>query len=442
MKLMILVVAVIFSCAWLEKVCYIPDRSKINYIHDDFNRIVIYHGLQVSNSAKYSPDNLPWHTKKDFEKMNTWGFNLVRYTFLWEAFEPVKGQYNLNYLNECVKRWVWLRDLGIDVVIDIHQDLYAKKFTGNGFPPWAIRDNDLPFTEQKPWNLNYTEPAVIACYTNFWKNDTLKQAYIKAVEYVLKAADTLDNVIGIDVMNEPFPGVLTNFEKLILSDFYNKLQDVFFKAGYKKRVFFEPAIQTSTGLPTALNFTPQKSAIYCPHYYDPFCHENRPYKSENQRLMARAIAIKAKEAQDFSIPVIFGEWGIPITVENYNQYITDFLDYTDDYCIGWSYFSYDAGSPMAILDEAGGTRVSLTLLSRVYPQKIAGINPVYAIKDTVFNLSYEKIDTRAPTEIFIPMYRLSNVLATVNGKPVDISGTKLIFHNDENKIQRVRITWF
>jgi endoglycosylceramidase len=441
-KLIILVVMLIFGCAWLEKICYIPDRSKMNYIHDDDNRIIIYHGINIANSSKYSNNFLPWQTKADLVKLNIWGFNLVRYIFLWEAFEPIKGQYNNEYLNGCIKIWNELKNLGIDVVIDIHQDLYARKFTGNGFPEWTIRDNNIPFHEQKPWNLNYSEPAVITCYTNFWKNDTLKQAYINMVDRLLKVINTMDNIIGIDVMNEPFPGYLVNFEKITLSDFYNKHQDVFFKNGYKKRFFFEPTIQTSTGLPTDLKFTPQKSAIYFPHYYDPSCHEGNPYKSENRRLLARAISVKVKEAQDFGVPILFGEWGVPINVENYNQYISDFLDYTDDYCIGWSYFSYDVGSPMAILDEAGGTRISLSLLSRVYPQKIAGKDPIYKIKDTIFTLTYEKIDTKTPTEIYVPTYRLLNVSATVNGKPVDIIENKLIFYNDENKIQKVKITWF
>jgi endoglycosylceramidase len=384
------------------------------WIRDSDGRIVIYHGLNISNNAKRSPNFISWHTKKDFIRMRDWGFNSVRYLMFWEAIEPVKGQINTEYLNASVEKIKEMGKCGLDVIVDIHQDLYSKKFTGNGFPSWTENDGGHPFTQQTPWNLNYLQRPVIACYTNFWKNATLQKAYVDMLCVVLKAVDPLPNVVGIDVMNEPFPGALLLFEEKYLTTLYTKLLKVF--KGTTKKMFFEPWMSTSSGLPTDLKFKPDSSCVYAPHYYDAFCHEGSDYLDSNQKFMRSALEYKVLEAQRFNVPMWFGEFGVGVRVNGYLQYLKDFCSLANEYGFSWSYYSYD------ISDDGGFGLITkdfeelppLKILSQIYPQRIAGEDPKFMDDGKKFTLTYTATILQKPTIIFIPASK-QNIIVMVDG---------------------------
>ena len=464
-------VAILISIAALTLVAIIflsCASAKTKHILDSDGRITIYHGINVANSGKHSPDHLPWTTKEDLARLKTWGFNLVRYLVFWEAIEPTEGNIDSNYINATRERITWLQELGIDVIVDIHQDIYASKFTGNGFPVWTINDDGLPFTEQHPWSANLLEPAVIASYKNFWTNETLKKKYVELVKLVFaEFADPFSNVLGVDVMNEPFPIVsqefvkaikekkitdikakylteIANFEKQYLDRLYT---DIAANVKTNKKIFFEPVIYTSAGIPSRLKFKPEDNWVYYPHYYDPFCHESKPYKETNEKLMKASVLIKNFEAYRFRTPILYGEWGIGQTVENFQQYIIDFMNLADKHVYGWTYFCYDPGHPFSPIDANKEETPQCKTLVRPYPQKIAGINPKFKITGNVFELTYELSgkttlpgDERDVTIIFVPGAVLTRFKVETDGY-VQNADNLILYHNTAKKIQKIKITF-
>lgn len=423
-----------------------PTQNKpMPYILDKKNRRVLYHGLNISNAAKDAPDLISWHTKDDFARLKDWGFNMVRYLVFWQAIEPTKGSYNAEYMQKTVERINWLKELGIDVIVDFHQDLYCKKYTGDGFPDWSAVN--LPFTERHPWNLNYTEPAIIASYNNFWKSSELKNKYITVLEYLLSYVSPLENVIGIDLMNEPFQGNIFKFEKETLTLFYDKIQAMMNGNGYKTRIFFEPTMLTSSGMPTNLAFKCRPGSVFSPHYYDIFCHEGATYTWFNRLLMKKSLEIKIREAQNFGTPIMLGEFYIPSNVKNYLESIKDIISVSNKYSIGWAYYSYDKG---VIINNDGIETDTLKALVGIYPQRIAGKNISISscliweiFSDSIFTLKYETDPTiKGPTEIFIPKY-YENIKITVNKKAIEgsFSGTVFKYKNDSNQYQCIDICW-
>jgi endoglycosylceramidase len=423
------------NCTYKKKLFYSPQKNKSVYIKDSTNRIVVYHGLNISNYSKSSVDFLPWQTKDDFAKIKIWGFNLVRYLVFWQAIEPVKGQYNKEYIQKTLERIQWLKELGIDVVIDVHQDLYSAKFTGNGFPHWTIHDNGIKFNQRKPWNMNYFEPAVIESYNYFWRSDELKTDYINMLQFLLSNVDSFDNVVGIDVMNEPFLGTILSFEKNTLTKFYDKIQVMMIANNFKTEMFFEPMMYTSGGIPSDLRFVLQRDCSYYPHYYDAFCHEGKAYKSFNKTVMQRAIAIKLRESQDFNSPLLIGEFGISPSVEGHLQYLKDLVSIMDKNLIGWTYYTYDkkTWSDFGIVDNDGNPTELLQPLVNVYAQKIAGKNPQINRDENQFMLDYE-IDASitGQTEIFIPQLDVTSITVNDMSFPV-VSNQVFKFENDIGK---------
>ncbi len=431
--------------AGLIRLCRAPGPERY-HLRDKDNRIVVYHGVNVANCAKGAPGFTGWHTKEDFARLQKWGFNCVRYLVFWEAVEPTEGVYDENYIDSVIERIHWMQELGLDVVIDFHQDLYSRKFTGNGFPDWTLHDDGIPFHPRSRWNFNYFEKAVIRSYTNFWASRALRDKYVAMVEHVVRRIDTLPNVAGVDIMNEPFPGMNLRFEAGILSAFYGDMQAMWRRNAFAAPMLFEPMMYNSGGLPTGLTFQPGNRCVFAPHYYDPLCHEGYVYGGFAKFWMRLWARERLKDAQRFHTPLLYGEFGIASTTAGHLEYLTDFLNLLDHNQASWTYYSYDKSDreSFGIVDNAGNEKDNLSVLVRAYPQRIAGDNPVFGQEGKRFDLSYKANDAKAPTVVFVPP-RFKGVKALFNGHAVSPSlQTGLLTLDNEGgtgTMQKLHVEW-
>lgn len=417
-----------------------------HYFRDSENRIVMYRGICVANTAKTAPDFLPWQTKEDFARLKEWGFNLVRYQVFWAAIEPEEGLINDAYLDATAERIQWLRDLGVDVFLDVHQDLYAAKFSGNGFPAWTIHDSNVPFHLRSPWNANYLEPAVLASYAYFWNSEELQAKYIAMLERLLHRFGEFPNVIGVDVMNEPFPGLNLSFESKQLSPFYEKTLAMWRESKTAVRLFFEPMMFNSAGIPTMLSFKPDAGCVFAPHYYGPLVHEGAPYTALSRMWMALVFKQRVRDAQRFGTPLVFGEFGIAADVRGYLRYLDDFANLADRYGAAWTYYSFDKSDQesFGILDEQGRDTERAAHLVRPYAQRIAGERPEMRLCEKSFDVSYDAGSSDAPSVVFVPS-RYSGVRISINGIPFSIKSDSLCFdipnQVQAGKRQVVHVSW-
>src|SRR5688500_19360674 len=105
----------------------------------------------------------------------------------------------------------------------MHQDVWAEVFGGNGAPKWACVDNLVEPNEiLSPWWKNYFTREVMASFGRFWTDTSLQDHYGRAWQAVVRRASRHANVIGYDMMNEPFPGkrIPWTFEAKQLSEFH------------------------------------------------------------------------------------------------------------------------------------------------------------------------------------------------------------------------------
>ena len=60
---------------------------------------------------------------------------------------------------------------GIHSLIDFHQDLYNEKFSGEGWPDWAVLDDGLPAEPLAGFPATYiTSPGLNRAFDNFYAN--------------------------------------------------------------------------------------------------------------------------------------------------------------------------------------------------------------------------------------------------------------------------------
>ncbi|HOZ47086.1 MAG TPA: cellulase family glycosylhydrolase [Candidatus Hydrogenedentes bacterium] len=423
--------------------CAPPSRP--TYIHDEDGRIVIYHGVNVASHAKSAPDHLSWHTREDLARLRDWGFNHVRYLVFWEAIEPEDGVFDEVYMANTLERLRWLDELGIDVIVDLHQDLYGQRFGSHGFPDWATDDGGREYVPKHPWNVNYFQTSMWGTFDNFWRSDEIKARYVAMVEYLMGKIEGVPGVVGLDIMNEPWPSYGLLFERKFLSGFYEDIQAMRRRNGFTTPLFFEPIVTDTMVLPSTLVFKPDPGSVYYPHYYDPFGHEGLPYGPLGRVLLGATVKQRVRDAHRFGTALMFGEFGIADTTSGSGAFLEDFIALMNEYHLGWTYWSYDKGGPSSfcLVQEDGTPNPKLSHLVYVYPQRIAGRNPDIEYDDTTFTLRYDPIDTSAPTVVFVPP-SLTNVRVTVNGAATDYHATAPLIvhaHGADSSRQELSVQW-
>lgn len=185
-------------------------------IRDSSGRQVFLWGVNVGEKSS-ALRHQSWHGPEDFRNLRRWGMNAVRLLIFWSAVEPEPGRYDDSYLALVDQRIDWARDAGLYVILDMHQDLWSESIPGgNGAPAWATLDDDRPhFTIGDIWSTAYyVSPRVHRAFDSFWNNAPgpdgigIQDRFALAWQHVAQRYARRPEVIGFDLMNEPFPGSL------------------------------------------------------------------------------------------------------------------------------------------------------------------------------------------------------------------------------------------
>ena len=227
--------------------------SKDNrFILDDTGRATIFHGVNVvvklppyiPNTDKFDPLNSL--TSEDIKYMKQMGFNLVRLGIIWESVERKEGEYDIAYLQKMKALVNQLGENGIYTMIDAHQDVFSRKFCGEGVPyfytekigyenkckssaiaqilhwinvckpmdsyGFRLDENGLPLVEDcKTHNFvdYHFAPEMTSAYKSFFDNKyNIQDKFAKFWQVVAKEFKGNKYVVGYDLWNEPFPGGL------------------------------------------------------------------------------------------------------------------------------------------------------------------------------------------------------------------------------------------
>lgn len=400
---------------------------------DEYGRKVILRGINFSDRSK-RPPFLPQMSFNEIDRLKEWGFNSVRFLILWEAIEPEEGSINEEYI-EAVKTWVdEFKRREMYVILDMHQDLYARKLGGDGAPEWAVKE--CPYEPIDVWYLNYLQPAVILNFDRFWKNeDNLQEHYINSWLEVVRRFKNERYVLGYELMNEPYSGSIPfincEFESKYLHLFYEKLIRKIREVDPHHIVFFEPSIWKGGGLVSCLSELPFDNIVYAPHYYDPFVMWVFPYNGDERRTES-AFVLNEKEASRMGVPWILGEFGILFNTENSEEYLEDHMRLIERFMIGSFYWNYNTAEEdeMSPVSSDGSERCwdeklcMKDVLSRPYPSFVNG-EPIEFSFDRdkkEFTLRFISEGEDVPTEVVVPAFLIQNeIIISLNRGYYDFS---------------------
>ena len=182
------------------------------FLTDPAGRVVFLHGINaVWKRAPYvAPDSAAGFTAADADFLASNGINAVRLGVLFAGVMPNRGEVDQGYLAKIDRIVQLLATRHIWVLLDFHQDAFNEKFKGEGFPPWAVHDDGIPFVDAGSFFANYQTPAVQRNYDHFWNDDFgLWNSYTEAWTAVAKKWATQPYLMGYDLFNEPSAGSQT-----------------------------------------------------------------------------------------------------------------------------------------------------------------------------------------------------------------------------------------
>ena len=211
-----------------------------NYEEIKTGNKVILRGINLVNkTAPYTYTDILKPIDKHLSYIKSMGFNVVRLGICWDGVEPTMNNYDDNYINNIFNFISLLQSYEIYTLLDFHQDQYASEAGGWGHPNWSIwnrqelnKEENLKVIDHLAFplvafnktilyqdtekNINITVPKIVSnVFEGFWENKKIngigvQDRYINMLMYILQKlklrTDIKNAVIGIDIMNEPFPG--------------------------------------------------------------------------------------------------------------------------------------------------------------------------------------------------------------------------------------------
>ena len=483
----------------LVAACAAPQRRFVRaegrWLRDPQGRVLILHGVNVASASK-RPPYLPWQSRDEFEQIARWGFNSVRLLTVWAAVEPEPGRYDDAYIERLAERVRWCRELGLHVILDMHQDLYSEKYGGDGAPAWACLDDGLAMGPRNPtWFLNALQPPVIRAFDRFWQNAPgpggvgLQDRFAAAWQHLARRFRDEPAVVGYDLLNEPYPstatqatilsyanaaakltaadarmkllaalasrdtharfaelaapfrdpklalrlvheggGPIVRFERERLLPLYERTIAAIREVDPHHICFIEPtpvggAVWTGLRRPADASGRPFANVAFAPHYYEIATELRLPYEKSRERMHALVGRIAAN-ARDLDMPVWLGEWGnVPANLEGGRECIRDALDACDAHLASWCYWEYGRAFPK--LPHLG-------LLTRPYPQAVAGTPMRLVVDDHKLVLEIEDVVPSVETVVWLP----PDVEATAT---IDAGGhRKIEWHRREDGTLAIR----
>ena len=422
-------------------------------ILDPGGRTAILHGFNlVWKVAPYYPPSsiypAPFRVSQDRsffdERDATWlrdhGFNAVRLGIIWKGLQPHDAaHFDDTYVDRMRDLVGLLGRYGIAVLLDFHQDMANEQFQGEGFPDWAVHTGvatpagelaALPATNCCGFPGNYFTPAVMRTFDNIWTNAFgLWNAYANAWAHVASGLGGEPNVIGYDIMNEPWPGTqwatcaspagCPVFENLFLQRFHEHVAAAIRRVQPRGIVFWEPPVTDDFGAGNETGLVhPFKDPLNGISFHD-YCllggqfvpGLSRADDPECQRTEPMVFQNQADAARRNGSALALTEFGASDDLVDSGRVLNE----ADGFALSWFFWQYQAwsdptgnpaGEGMSTFDDqrrfTSFKTTKVDLLTESYPQAVAGTAGGWATVDGVFRFFYVASPTSpAITEIYL-----------------------------------------
>ena len=428
---------------------------------DELGRTRIFHGMNaVYKSAPWHPDVEgfdPLNSLSDIDAKNMqgWGFNIVRLGVMWPGVEPTKGQYNSTYLDQLELIVKNLADSGVYVILDFHQDLWHRKFCGEGVPDYVYETcvNEEP--DYKVIKSDFPQPAVDATYpadvdgnpnidsclsvgfATYYLSAEVGagfQCFASYWQVVASRFSGYPSVLGYELINEPWIGDVYedprrflpgHTEKDFLQPMYQHVAKRIREVDDEKIIFYEGL--TIDYWPIGFQETPggaeyddRQALSY--HIYCPLNGTSAETEVVCDVVNSELFNNRQRDVERLGGGWLMTEFGASRDIKG-DMYALNYLcEKMDMHQQSWMYWQYKYYNDITTCTPEGealylnnGTvaQDKLRVLSRTYPEVTAGtlLNYSFHVELTgMFTMNYQPwVGSASTSAIDSPLARVSSV---------------------------------
>jgi len=396
---------------------------------DEAGREVVLRGVNAGGRSKLPPF-LPFELKPDFasaleqyaDGVAALGFNVVRLLLIYEAAEPSRGSYDEAYLEKYGQMIEAFASRGVYVIVDAHQDLFSRRFCGDGFPDWALPEKYREMPQRadcKNWGLRDFSWPVASTLDEFWSNQNgVQDSYV--VFFKMLAERYKDNpaVLGFEPINEPFPGnkgriSLSFWYEHQLFPLYRRVGDAVHEVDSRYLVFADIFPLENPRLWSGSRPRPKiQNLVFAPHYYDLGTYGIAAGSAAEKKMMAAGLKKQQKQAGFWDAPMLIGEYGISPLSKDAAEYITNLYAEFDARLLSGTFWEASMSPTVwnmentSVFNPDRSVRPAAFALDRPYPAAVAG-----AIQSFNFDLESSRFELwwkeapeiTAATEIYLPV---------------------------------------
>jgi endoglycosylceramidase len=400
---------------------------------------VVLRGVNIAGNSKV-PDFLPLNDIDDLKPLPAWGINVIRLLFIWEAYEPEQGTFNEEYLTELTKIADAAGDLGIRVIIDIHQDGYARflaRGCGDGFPQWTIPPSlslDTPDNGEAcaAWPaFVLADPDVHSAFSDFFADTFgVRTQYLRLMASLASHFSTHPAVIGYDLLNEPW-----GWEATEISPLYEDAAVVIREVHPESILWIEGHASTNNGITQTLLTQPAfDNVVYAPHFYEAAVLGTHIWSGLHQGV-EHGFKTMTSKAIDWKVPLFIGEFGTHGDTVNAKDYLELHYDQLDKYLASGAQWNYTPKwtdqdkdgwnrEDLSIVNGQGGLRDNFT--PRPHPRRFAGTGLEFRADPETVLIRWNNDPTVGKTEFFLPaptLWSTSDPQLTTEGENLSCTYT-------------------
>jgi endoglycosylceramidase len=308
-------------------------------------------------------------------------------------------------LDAAWKRRMW-------TIVDFHQDIYAERLCGDGFPDWTIPEpRPTPESNCGDWFVRYSKNAdVRAAFDRLWADSNGTRTALEGLwdRLATRYADK-PGVIGFEVINEPHAGTADHatWEATVLTDFYGTMATRIHQKAPLALVFFDASGTDAIGATTNLGKPIGDRLVFAPHWYDPAALFGGTPSPANAHT---GMAKWASKGREWNVPVLIGESGVRRRIETGGEFVAGLLDAVEENHLHFTYWEYSDAKEewndedLSIVGTDGVEATTITtVLARPHPRAVAGDAPAYEFdaEHQVFSLVYDAPIADGVTEIAV-----------------------------------------